>query len=103
MVFVPIGYVYPSRTPRLREVTVSLGVVWGALVVWLILALPDPPRWLAPVSLLYPAYYVLLSFYLHARRPAEAARSAATGRQIYPTCAARPFHVSGSCASSVEK
>jgi len=49
-------------------VTVSLGVVWGALVVWLILALPDPPRWLAPVSLLYPAYYVLLSFYLHARR-----------------------------------
>jgi phosphatidylcholine synthase len=68
MVFVPIGYVYPSRTPQLREVTVSLGVVWGALVVWLILALPDPPRWLAPVSLLYPAYYVLLSFYLHARR-----------------------------------
>ena len=40
--------------------TVSLGVVWGVLVVWLILALPDPPRWLAPVSLLYPAYYVLV-------------------------------------------
>ena len=68
MVFVPIGYVYPSRTPELRGLTVTLGVVWGVLVVWLILALPDPPRWLAPVSLLYPAYYVLLSFYLHALR-----------------------------------
>jgi phosphatidylcholine synthase len=68
LVFVPIGYVYPSRTPQLRGVTVALGIVWGVLVVMLILALPDPPRWLAPVSLLYPAYYFALSLYLHSRR-----------------------------------
>ena len=68
LVFVPTGYVYPSRTPHLRALTVSLGLVWGGLVVALILALPDPPRWLAPVSLAYPAYYMLLSFYLHSRR-----------------------------------
>jgi phosphatidylcholine synthase len=68
LVFVPIGYVYPSRTPHLRGVTVSLGIVWGVTVVILILALPDPPRWFAPISLLYPAYYLLLSFYLHSKR-----------------------------------
>jgi phosphatidylcholine synthase len=68
LVFVPIGYVYPSRTPQLRGVTVSLGIVWGVLMVMLILALPDPPRWLAPVSLLYPVYYFALSLYLHLQR-----------------------------------
>ena len=30
LVFVRIGYVYPSRTPVLRGLTVALGVVWGA-------------------------------------------------------------------------
>jgi phosphatidylcholine synthase len=68
LVFVPVGYVYPSRTPQLRGLTVSLGLVWGVMVVAMILALPHPPRWLAPLSLAYPAYYMLLSFYLHSRR-----------------------------------
>src|SRR5438309_4223933 len=31
-VFVPIRYVYPSRTTTLRPVTVALGLVWGAIV-----------------------------------------------------------------------
>lgn len=68
MVFVPIGYVYPSRTPTLRGVTVGLGIVWCVTVLAIIWRLPSPPRWLVVGSLAYPVYYTVLSFILHARR-----------------------------------
>ena len=42
--FVPIGYVYPSRTPTLRTLTVLLGSLWGVLVFVIVWRLPDPPR-----------------------------------------------------------
>jgi phosphatidylcholine synthase len=69
LVFVPIGYVYPSRTPTLRTWTLLLGSAWGVLLIWLVLELPASPRqWLA-VSLAYPLYYFILSLILHSRRP----------------------------------
>jgi phosphatidylcholine synthase len=68
LVFVPIGYVYPSRTVRLRRLTVASGVVWGAMLVAIIWRLPDPPRWLVLPSLAYPAYYVALSLALQRSR-----------------------------------
>jgi phosphatidylcholine synthase len=68
LVFVPIGYVYPSRTPQLRALTVSFGLVWAVLMIAVIWALPTPPFWLTMLSLVYPAYYMLLSFYLQTRR-----------------------------------
>ena len=67
-VFVPIGYVYPSRTVRLRRLTVASGVVWGAMLVAIIWLLPDPPRWLTLSSLAYPVYYVALSLTLQRSR-----------------------------------
>ena len=30
LVFVPIGYLYPSRTPALRGLTLALGATWGS-------------------------------------------------------------------------
>ncbi len=72
-VFVPIRYVYPSRTTVLRPVTVGLGLVWGAVVLWLIAHVDAPPRGLALVSLAYPAYYVLLSLAMHVSRGGRAA------------------------------
>src|SRR5512134_2493716 len=48
MVFVPIRYVYPSRTPVLRWLTNSLGVVWGVLLVvmlWQYPAISPPVLW----------------------------------------------------------
>jgi phosphatidylcholine synthase len=30
LVFVPIGYVYPSRTPKWQALSVGLGLAWGA-------------------------------------------------------------------------
>jgi phosphatidylcholine synthase len=68
LVFVRIGYVYPTRTTTARAVTLALGLVWGLMMLVLILQLPTPQRWLAWLSLFFPVYYTALSFVLHARR-----------------------------------
>lgn len=67
LVFVPLKYVYPSRTPTLRPCTVVLGVLWGIAVLSMISLLPKPPRTLIFLSLLFPAYYILLSLFLSFR------------------------------------
>lgn len=68
LIFVRVGYVYPSRTPVLRGVTVTAGVIWGAAIAVMIWLMPSPPRTLVWWSLLFPAYYTALSLVLHARR-----------------------------------
>jgi phosphatidylcholine synthase len=73
MVFVRIGYVYPSRTLVLRPLTTALGLIWAVMVVAIILQLPDVPGALLAGSLFFPVYYTVLSFTLHARRRRVAA------------------------------
>jgi phosphatidylcholine synthase len=68
LVFVRIGYVYPSRTPVLRGVTLALGGVWGLMVVGIVWLLPQVPAWLWIASLFFPVYYFMLSLALQARR-----------------------------------
>lgn len=68
LVFVRIGYIYPSRTPQFRVLTVTLGIVWGVAIVAIIWLLPAPPPWLVYGSLAYPVYYAALSLYLDQRR-----------------------------------
>lgn len=68
LVFIRIGYVYPSRTPVLRGLTVALGCLWGVAVVSIVIALPDVPRWLWIGSLFFPVYYFMLSLALQPRR-----------------------------------
>jgi phosphatidylcholine synthase len=68
LVFVRIGYVYPSRTPVLRGLTVTFGSAWAVLIGAVIVWLPSPPRGLAIASLVFPVYYIVLSLVLHARR-----------------------------------
>jgi phosphatidylcholine synthase len=68
LVFVPVGYVYPSRTDTLRGLTLVLTTVWLASYAVLLVQHPDPhPMWVA-VSLAYVGYYVALSLHLTARR-----------------------------------
>ena len=67
LVFVPIKYLYPSRTPILRGLTVFLGILWGILVLLIIYRLPHPPTAFVVSSLLFPAYYLSLTFWLAAR------------------------------------
>jgi len=66
-VFVPIRYLYPSRTPVLRPLTLVVLCLWGLAFVWLAVH-PDPdPRWVQ-LSLFGPLYYVGLSLLLNWRR-----------------------------------
>ena len=68
LVFVPITYVYPSRTTAYRALTLGLTAVW--LVSYAALLLQDEPAhgpWLW-VSLAYLVYYTALSLRLTLRR-----------------------------------
>lgn len=69
LVFWRIGYVYPSRTPTLRALTIAFGLCWAANVVLMILALPRVPTVLFAASFAFPLYYTVLSYMLHRRRP----------------------------------
>ena len=67
LVFVPIRYLYPSRTKTLQIPTLVLGAGWAALFTWMVFRLPatDGP-WTA-LSLVFPVWYVALSLWLHGR------------------------------------
>jgi phosphatidylcholine synthase len=65
LVFVPIGYLYPSRQPFLRPLTITLGVAWAVVAIVAVLWLPERSPALLYVSLAYPIYYFVLSFYLY--------------------------------------
>lgn len=81
LVFVPVGYVYPSRTPRWQAATVAAGIVWGLAMAATIWLMPTPPLWLVWTSLAYPVYYFALSLTLHRQRaPAASGASRAPRR-----------------------
>ena len=68
LVFVPIRYVYPSRTAAWQVPTVALGAIWAALMAGIAWRLPALSRPAVCVSLAFPLYYLVLSLVLHARR-----------------------------------
>ncbi len=72
LVFVPIKYLYPSRSPILRRLTVTLGALWGILVLLIIYSLPEPSTFLVFCSLYFPTYYLLMSFWLEIARRSSA-------------------------------
>jgi phosphatidylcholine synthase len=61
LIFVPVKYVYPSRTVRLRRLTLVLSYIYGAVGVWALLQYPDVPVWAMWASFIYIAYYMVLS------------------------------------------
>jgi phosphatidylcholine synthase len=67
MVFVPIKYLYPSRTPAFRRLTLSLTILWFIAYCLITLQLDNPDPLLVHLSLIYPIYYSVASFYLHFR------------------------------------
>ena len=67
LVFVPLRYVYPTRTETLRGLTTILAAVWALLLLWITWRLPEPSTPWIMVSLLFPVYYVLLSLWLDRR------------------------------------
>jgi phosphatidylcholine synthase len=67
LVFIPIRYVYPSRTPVLRLFTNVIGSIWSALMLLMLWQYPAVSRPVMWVSLAFPAYYLSLSLWLHFR------------------------------------
>lgn len=63
LIFVPIKYVYPSRSTRLRRLTLALTYTYGAIGIWGVMQYPDVPQWVVWASFVYVAYYVALSLW----------------------------------------
>lgn len=63
LIFVPIKFVYPTRNTRLRKLTLVLTILYGLLGAWGLLQYPDVPPWVVWISLLYVAYYTVLSVF----------------------------------------
>ena len=79
LVFVPLRYVYPSRTPVLRVPTNVLAAIWGVLIgvmLWQYPAISPPVLY---ASLVFPVYYFGLSLALQfkPRRPQSVTAKAA--------------------------
>jgi len=74
LTFVPSRYLYPNRKGRLNRLTNIFGVAWVALLAWVLYRLPidgspvdEATRWLILVSLLFPAYYLVVSWAVSVR------------------------------------
>jgi phosphatidylcholine synthase len=61
LVFVPIKYIYPSRNSYLRQLTLGLTYLYGVIGIWGLMQYPNQPGWVVWVSLIYVAYYLVLS------------------------------------------
>lgn len=83
LVFVPIRYVYPSRTVTLQGLTIALGVFWAACIVMAVWQLPDTSGPWLTISLVFPVYYTVLSLWLHFRGAGKAAKHA-SGSEMAP-------------------
>ncbi len=64
LIFVPIKYVYPSRTVRFQRLTWLVSGIWGAANIVILVQYPVVNPQLLWISMLGCVYYVGLSFYL---------------------------------------
>ena len=67
LVFVPIKYIYPSRTSVLPRLTLVLGLLWGIANLVILWQYPNHAMWMVWLSLLYVLYYAVLSLYATVR------------------------------------
>jgi phosphatidylcholine synthase len=64
LVFVPIRYVYPTRTVAFRKLSLTLTAMWLASYAAILWQMPDPDPLILAFSILYLVYYFGLSLYL---------------------------------------
>ena len=75
LVFVPVRYLYPSRTQALRGLSLVLTAVWLVLYAVLLLQVPDPHPVVVALSLAYLGHYVGVSLWLTVRAARRRRRS----------------------------
>ena len=73
LVFVPIRYVYPSRTEAMWQLTFVLTALWFAAYAVIVAQLPDPSGVVVVASVGYLGYYLVLSLWLTAAKAPGAA------------------------------
>jgi phosphatidylcholine synthase len=90
LVFVPVRYIYPSRTMAFRRLNIGLTAGWLVAYAVLLAQMPDPNPVVVALSLAYVAYYVALSVFLTLTRTGERGR-----RREPPVTEPAPVHTSG--------
>ena len=103
LIFVPIKYVYPSRTETLWYTNMALATAFLVLFGAITSQLPDVPVVLTGLSLAYLAYYVAISLWLTLRTGNPVA-PAAVDRDTMITMFAAPLAtLAGSCSSAARR
>jgi phosphatidylcholine synthase len=69
LVFVPIRYVYPTRTVAFRRLSLALTGLWLIIYAAILLQMPEPDALLLGFSILYLFYYFGISLYLTGKMP----------------------------------
>ena len=75
LVFVPVKYLYPSRTNNLRALNLTLAGLWLVLYAAILSGFPHQSPLLVWASLAYVAYYVGMSVFLTLTGARQASRS----------------------------
>ena len=63
LIFIPIKYLYPTRTTRLKKLTVALTLLYGACGLAILILYPNAPLWIVYASFFYIVYYLALSLW----------------------------------------
>jgi phosphatidylcholine synthase len=69
LAFVPIRYVYPSRSMVLFRTNMTLAGIWFLACIVITVQLPAPGRWLVVGSLGYIGFYLAESLWITVHRP----------------------------------
>ena len=64
LVFVPVRYVYPTRTVAFRKLSLTLTALWLVSYALILLEMPEPDPLILGFSIFYLFYYFGLSLYL---------------------------------------
>lgn len=67
LTFVPTRYLYPTQPGALNRLTTLLGVVWAAMLVFTLSVPREQRRGPVIISLFFPAYYMLASWWISSR------------------------------------
>jgi phosphatidylcholine synthase len=67
LIFVPIRYIYPTRTIVFRRLSLTLTALWLVSYAAILLQMPEPDPLILGFAVLYLCYYFGLSFYLSSK------------------------------------
>lgn len=63
LIFIPIKYIYPTRTKRLKKLTLALTYFFGTIGLMGLILYPNEPKWIWWATLMYAVYYIALSLW----------------------------------------